>query len=248
MKFSKVRKIVDYDDIRLATFYLIIKLCYISKMASVPSLTLWYSPQACSIVPQILLVEAGLEFRLVLAEVDMSEDERFPEEFKRLNPKKRVPVLKMDSEIITEVPAIVTAISSLVPDRKFLGETTLDSVRVYEWLNYLGGVVHGQAFGGLYRPERLVNDPKLHSAIRDKALENLKQSFKLIESKKAAAGTTYAVGNSFTAADAYLFVLYRWTRAFITDAEVEFPHLAVWVKKLLEREAIVSALKVHTGV
>ena len=157
-------------------------------MAPVPSLTLWYSPQACSIVPQILLIEACLEFQLVLAEVDMSEDERFQEEFKRLNPKKRVPVLKMDDEIITEVPAIVTAISSLVPDRNFLGETTLNGVRVYEWLNYLGGVVHGQAFGGLYRPERLADDPKIHSAIRDKALENLHQSLTLIESKKAAAG------------------------------------------------------------
>lgn len=158
-------------------------------MTSPPSLTLWYSAQACSIVPHILLIEAGLDFELVHAAVDMFQDERFSDEFKALNPKKRVPVLKMNDEIITEVPAIVTAISSLAPDRKFLGQTALDNVRVYEWLNYLGGVVHGQAFGGLFRPERLVDDPKLHSAIRDKALKNLKQSFALIESKIAAAGT-----------------------------------------------------------
>ena len=217
-------------------------------MASPPSLILWYSPQACSIAPHILLIEAKLDFQLVLAEVDMVKDERFTDEFKALNPKKRVPVLKMNDDIITEIPAIVTAISSLAPDRKFLGQTTLDTVRVYEWLNYLGGVVHGQAYGGLFRPERLVDDPKLHDAIRDKAAKNLEQSFALIESKMRAAGTTYAVGNSFTAVDAYLFVLYRWAEKFIAGLTAEFPHLSAWASKLLEREAIISALEVHTGV
>ncbi|KAB5554563.1 glutathione S-transferase [Coniochaeta sp. 2T2.1] len=217
-------------------------------MTSPPSLTLWYSIQACSIVPHILLIEAGLDFELVHAEVDMANDERFSEEFKALNPKKRVPVLKMNDEIITEVPAIVTAISSLVPERKFLGQTTMDNVRVYEWLNYLGVVVHGVAFGGLYRPERLVDDPALHPAIRDKALKNLRERVELIESKMAAARTTYAVGDSFTAADGYLFTLYRWARAYIPDAETDFPHLSVWEKKMLERDAVVRALKVHTGV
>ncbi len=86
----------------------------------------------------------------------MSEDERFTDEFKALNPKKRVPVLKMNDDIVTEIPAIATAISSLAPDRKFLGQTTLETVHVYEWLNYLGGSVHGQAYGGLFRPERLL--------------------------------------------------------------------------------------------
>jgi glutathione S-transferase len=217
-------------------------------MTSVPSLTLWYSPQACSIAPHILLNEAELDFQLVLAEVDVAKDERFTDEFKALNPKKRVPVFKMNDEIITEVPAIATAISSLAPDRKFLGQTTLDTVRVYEWFNYLGGVVHGQAYGGLYRPERLVDDPKLHSAIRDKAGKNLEQSFAWIESKMRASGTTYAVGNSFTAVDAYLFVLYRWAGAFIARLEIDFPHMSAWASRLLERKAILRALEVHTGV
>ena len=219
-------------------------------MASVPSLTLWYSPQACSLVPHALLIEAELEFHLVRAELDMAKDERFTDEFKALKPKKRVPVLKMNGEIITEIPAIATAISSLAPDRQFLGRTTLETVRTYEWLNYLGGPVHVLAYGGLYRPERLVDDPKFHLAVRDKGVKNLKQFFTFIESKLAIAGTTYAVGNSFTVVDVYLFVLYRWAREFITVAEMDndFPHLSALARNMLEREAIKSALKVHTGV
>ncbi len=116
------------------------------------------------------------------------------------------------------------------------------------WFNYLGGVVHVQAYGGLYRQERLVDDPKLHSAIQDNAVKNLEQSIAWIESKMRASGTSYAVGNSFTAVDAYLFMLYRWAGAFIASWEVDFPHLSAWASKLLERKAILRALEVHTGV
>lgn len=122
------------------------------------------------------------------------------------------------------------------------------SVRVYEWHNYLGGVVHGQAHGGLYRPERLVDDPKLHAAVREKALKNLEQAFALIESKLRTSGTVYAVGNLFTAADTYLFVVHRWAGPFIPGLTDDFPLLSAWAKEFVERKAILAALKVRTGV
>jgi hypothetical protein len=51
------------------------------------SLTLWYSPKACSMAPHILLIEAKLKFQLVLARVDMAQDKQFTDEHKTLNPK-----------------------------------------------------------------------------------------------------------------------------------------------------------------
>lgn len=247
-KFRDILTFEQYPAIRHMHFFFAVLEANRLRLDHEMSLTLWYSPQACSIAPHILLIEAELDFQLVLAEVDMAQDERFTAEFKALNPKKRVPVFKMNDEIITEVPAIITAISYLAPDRGFLGKTTMDTVRVYEWLNYLGGVVHGQAYGGLYRPERLVDDPTLHAAVQEKALRNLEQAFVLIEQKLRSSGTMYAVGNSFTAADAYLFVLYRWAGAFIPGLKVDFPHLSAWASKLLERKAIIAAVEVHTGV
>jgi glutathione S-transferase len=184
----------------------------------------------------------------VLAELDMANDERFTEEFKALNPKKRVPVFKMGDEIVTEVPAISTAISSLAPEHYFFGQTTMDTVRIYEWFNYLGGVVHGQAFGGLLRPERLVDDPNLTDAVREKAKKNLEQAFVFIESKFRSAGTAFAVGNEFTAVDAYLFVLCRWARMFMRNWDIEFPLLSAFAGKMSERDSVVKALKVHTLV
>jgi glutathione S-transferase len=188
-----------------------------------------------------LLLEAGLEFELVLSKVG-----KFTEEFLKLNPKGRVPVLAMDDEIITEMPAILTAISSLVPDRKFMGRTALETVRVYEWLNYLSGVLHGQGYAGLWRPERFVDDPKLFPALKARAAETIKQCYAFIETKFVAAGTTHAVGNSFTAVDAFLLVLCRWssTPALNLDMTV-YPCLSEWADRVSQIESVIGALKVH---
>jgi glutathione S-transferase len=178
----------------------------------------------------------------------MVHDERFTEEFKALNPKKRVPVFKMGDEIITEVPAISTAISSLAPEHHFCGKTAMEAVRIYEWFNYLGGVVHTQAYGGLLRPGRVVEDPKMFDAVREKAKSNLEQAFVFIESKFRTGGTNFAVGNDFTAVDAYLFVLCRWARLFMKSWDVDFPCLSAWAGRILERKAVIKAMESHNLV
>ncbi|KAH8892892.1 glutathione S-transferase [Thozetella sp. PMI_491] len=210
---------------------------------TLPALKLWYSPEACSFAPHVTLLEAGLEAELILAQVGS-----MTKEFETLNPKLRVPVLAVDDEIITEIPAVLTAIAQLVPDRKFLGRTPIETVRVYEWLNYLSGTVHGQAFGGLWRPERFVKDPQLYPAVHEKALESLKACYSFIEAKLRASGTTYAVGSSFTVVDPFLVVMYRWGSRPKLDMEAAYPTYAGYAKRLLETKSFVEAHKLHEKV
>ncbi|HWK66777.1 MAG TPA: hypothetical protein VNS34_17770 [Rhizobiaceae bacterium] len=107
---------------------------------------LWFSPGACSLAPHILLREIEAPFEAV--KTSIPDGAHLTEEFTQLNPKNRVPVLLLDGEVITELPAIATAISNLAPKRSLMGRTDLDMVRVYEWMNWLSGTVHGQGFGG----------------------------------------------------------------------------------------------------
>lgn len=81
---------------------------------------LYYSPGACSLAPHILLRGAGADFAFVKEVAG-----KFFPEFLTLNPKSRIPVLvlpiddKHDHErVITEVPAIMTAIAQLPGARK----------------------------------------------------------------------------------------------------------------------------------
>ncbi|KIW12689.1 hypothetical protein PV08_09967 [Exophiala spinifera] len=210
---------------------------------NVPRLKLWYSPGACSFAPHALLLESGLSFQLILSQVGS-----FTDDFMSLNPKGRVPVLAMDEELVTEMPAILTAISQHVPDRHLLGKTPLETIRVYEWLNYLSGTVHGQGYGALWRLARYIEDPMLYAQVQQKGLETIKECYAYIEGKLIENKTTYLVGQSLTATDFFLFVIYRWGLRANINMKVEYLWMTAWADRLLEEKSVLGALKVHTNV
>lgn len=102
----------------------------------------WFSPGACSLAPHVLLHEIGVPFEAVTTNVFAGA--QLAEAFARINPKQRVPVLSLDGQLITEVPAIATAISDLAPERHLMGGTRVDRARVYEWMAWLSGTLHGR--------------------------------------------------------------------------------------------------------
>lgn len=132
-----------------------------------PDIKLWYSSGACSLAPHVLLREIGVPFDGI--ETSVAKAAHLTEEFGRINPKKRVPVLSLDGEVITEVPAIATAIADLAPERHLMGRTALDRARVYEWMNWLSGTLHGQGFGALWRPQRFSDEPDVFDSIKEGA-------------------------------------------------------------------------------
>ena len=95
----------------------------------------------------------------------------------------RVPVLALDSENITEVIAIPTAISSLALDKYLTGRTPLDTARVYEWMSYLSNTLHDAGFGHLFRPQCWTDGPETLESIQAKARACVKECFDLIEGR-----------------------------------------------------------------
>lgn len=97
------------------------------SFASNPVLKPSYSPGACSFAAQVTLLEAELQPELISVQMG-----RMTEEFSRMNPKRRVPVLAIGDQVITGMPAILTAISALNPSQKLMGQNTIETVRAYE--------------------------------------------------------------------------------------------------------------------
>jgi glutathione S-transferase len=200
------------------------------------AIKLWYSSGACSLAPHILLNEAGIEFESVKLDVHAG----YPKEFRHINPKMKVPVLLIDGQTITENPAIMTAISQLVPDKHLLGKTNLEIVRAYEWMNWISGVVHGQAFGGLFRPHRYSDDPTTYPSIKARALLTVQECFATIDQDLSSE---HAVGSDFTAVDAYLYVFHRWGTSLGIDMNGKYPKYTGLVVNLAKRESVQAALK-----
>lgn len=202
-----------------------------------PDITLFYSPGACSLAPHILLHEIRMPFNAV--ETSVAKGAHLTDEFARINPKKRVPVLSLDGDVITEVPAIATAIADQAPERGLMGKTALGRARVYEWMNWLSGTLHGQGFGGLWRPQRFTDDPALFDAIKVKGRETIAECFDLIERRISGP---YATDEGFTAVDPFLLVFYRWGNGIGIDMPKIYPDYTILAQRLVKRASVAAAL------
>ncbi|KAK1142955.1 hypothetical protein N8T08_007196 [Aspergillus melleus] len=173
-----------------------------------PEIKFFFAPGACSLCPHILLHEIEADFKPFQV-INKGPEVKFSDDFHRINPKMRVPVIAVDEQVITELPAVATVISSLVPERGLMGKNTIDTVRVYEWMNYLSGTLHAGGFGHLFRPDRWTTATDLTSleGVKLKARERVVESFQFIEEK---LDEVHAVGGYFTAVDSFLYVFYRW--------------------------------------
>ncbi|KAL4790579.1 hypothetical protein BDV19DRAFT_333061 [Aspergillus venezuelensis] len=207
-----------------------------------PDIKFFFASGACSLAPHILLHEAGLDFEPMQVRNEGTEVV-FPSDYYKLNSKMRVPVIVVDGEIITESPAVNTIISQLSPNKKFLGKTPLETVRVCEWMNYISGTLHGTGYGHLFRPARWTTseDPIVHAGIKAKGEEIVARCFEHIESR-LREGAVYAVGDDVTAVDPFLYSMYRWSGYARLDMGL-YPKLARLVRELEKREAVKIVLE-----
>lgn len=210
-----------------------------------PKIHLYGLAGSCAVAPHILLHESGLDFtKTIYIKEELIKSGGYPEELTKLNPKAKVPVATFDNEVVTENPAIMTYISQLAPSKNLLGKTTLETVRVYEWLNYLSGTLHSAAYGMFFRPNRFVDveDGSLDKHVLAKAKTTIQGIYKFIDTR--LEGKKWAVGEDFTAADAYLYVFYRWgVVAAQLDMEKEYPNYARIAKAVEGRPSTQAVLK-----
>ena len=206
-----------------------------------PEVKFYYAPGACSLSPHILLHEAGIPFSAHPMKSDKGRIV-FPEEYRQINPKMKVPAISIDGVTITEGPAILTAISSLAPEKNLLGRTLLETAKVHEWLSWAASELHMAGFGHAFRPPRCSDDPASFDGIKAKGLECIQNCFAYIEEN---LNGIYAVGDDFTAADSYLFVFYRWGNVGELGMRERYPKFTALVENLVERGAIRETLEVE---
>jgi glutathione S-transferase len=201
-------------------------------------LTLHYSPGACSMVPHVLLYETGVPSEKVLTST--SDGTTKSDAWKKINPKGRVPVLMIDGEVLTEVPAISSYISSLAPDMHLMGRTAMEQARVLEWFNWLSGTMHGQGIAGMFRPYRFTDDETAFPAISAKAKQTLTDGHQQIEAK--LTGRQWACGDHFTAPDPMLLFILRMSNRLGFAMAQTYPAYTAWAKRMEARPSVQAML------
>lgn len=162
--------------------------------------TLHFSPGACSLAPHIVLEEIGLPFHLAL--VSTSDGSTRSPEFRKLNPKGRVPVLVSGASVLTEAPAILVHLAMTNPGRGLISESPDGLVRSIEWFNWLSGAVYAVAIRQVWRAETFTDVAEQHTDIITKGQKNLASAFSQIETRLAVSD--WAVGKTFTIVDPFI--------------------------------------------
>ena len=194
---------------------------------------LYYSPGACSLSPHIVLHESGLAFEAVLASTK-THKLKDGTDYYTINSKGYVPLLELDDgQRLTEGPAIVQYIADLVPAKNLAPAAgTMARYRVMEWLNFISTELH-KTFSPLFTPN-MPDDAK--AMFRERLLER----FKWVDGQ--LEGKTFVTGDTFTVADAYLFVVTNWGQYVGVDVS-GLAHLQAFMARVGARPAVQAALK-----
>ena len=194
---------------------------------------LYYSPGACSLAPHIVLLEAGLAFEPVAANLK-THQLTDGTDYYGINSKGYVPLLELDNgERLTEGPAMVQYIADQVPDKKLApANGTMARYRLQEWLNFIASELH-KGIGGLFNAA-MPEDGK--TVIRAKATDRLKWVDQQLE------GRQYLMGDAFSVADAYLFTVANWTKMVGIDLS-GMKNLSAFQARMAARPAVQAAMK-----
>ena len=208
---------------------------------------------ACSFAPHVLLRHLGVPFHDVVMRVgsdglEPADGSLTHAEYLQIHPSGYVPALTVDGRAVTEMPAVLTMIAHLAPDReaglRLLGKTDTDKVDVVHWMAWLSGTLHSVGFGTTMRPERFVGDKAdAYPAVQAKGRSIIAASFERIDQK--LRGKTYAVGDYLTVVDFNLYFFWRWGMMYDMPMAEKYPNWAKVLKRLEELEAIRKAMEVE---
>jgi glutathione S-transferase len=194
---------------------------------------LYFSPGACSLSPHIAMYEAGLAFEAVMAP---TKTHKLPDgsDFYAVNPLGYVPFLTLDDgRTLHEGPAIVQYIADQAPAKNLApANGTYERYKLQEWLTFIGTELH-KTFSPLFTP----NTPEETKAA---SLERLKSRLQWVDGE--LAGKQYLMGDQFTVADGYLFVVTNWGQYVGLDL-TPFANLVAYRARVGARPAVVAAMK-----
>jgi len=191
---------------------------------------LYFKPGACSLASHIILRELNADFTLESVNTQTQRTESGMN-FQSINAKGYVPVLDTGNAVLTEGAVIL---QYLAESTEFLPEAgTLERFHVQEYLNFVASELH-KAFSPFF------NDNATEEQ-RNQSRQAIRRHFDYLEAQ-LEDGRNYLVGNSFSIADAYLFVVCSWVSVPEIDLK-EWPSLSALWDRVYSRPSVQNAMK-----
>lgn len=201
-------------------------------MYGVIFMKLFYSLNACSLAPHIVLRELGLPFELIKVDLQQHLTE-LGEDFYRLNKKGQVPLLQLeDGSFLTEGAVISQFLIDQVGRKDLLAEiNTAERYQTLSWMNFIASEIH-KAYSPFFHESYGEESKTIFSTILNKHYAWVDQQLE---------GQNYLTGSNFTIADIYLFVVTRWADFIGLDLG-HFIHLKAFMQRIARRQTVQDAI------
>lgn len=195
---------------------------------------LYYSPGACSLAPHIVAHEAGVNLTLERVDTSTHRTEKGTDYY-TINAKGAVPVLELDNgERLTEGPIIALYLGDIGAAKQLVPAAgSMARYRVQEWQNYVTAELHKS-----YSP--LFGTPEVDASAKASYLAALKKKYAWVNAQ--LEGRHYLTGDTFTAADAYLFAVTNWAKLVNLDLS-GFASVQQFMTRVAARPAVQAALR-----
>jgi glutathione S-transferase len=195
---------------------------------------LFYTPGTSSLFPHIVLNESGLLFE----KTKVDEHTKLMGnggDYRTINPLGFVPALQLDDgTVLTEGVSIVQYIADQVPAKQLAPQNlTLARTKLQSWLNFIASEVQMGCFCPLF-----------HSTTSEpaKTMYRERLASRLGHVDRHLVQNQYMLGEHFSLADAYLFVVLNWSRLAKVDLS-PYPYVLGLRKRVGARPAVQAALR-----
>lgn len=197
---------------------------------------LYYAPGTCALACWIALEWANAKYEAVRADYAS-------EEYKRINPLAAVPALDIGGKrALTQAAAILQYIADTFPEAGIgSGEGAMNAFELNETMSFLASDFH-PAFWPFFFPQRYTTDETEAAldAVKTASHARIDRAMQYLDKLIGDSGHVYQRRRSI--ADAYAFVMVRWTEA-LPKTWREYPNIAAFMKRMLEDEAVQHVMK-----
>ncbi len=194
---------------------------------------LYYLSGACSLASHIVIKELNLPCESVQV-TRGSKETADGRNLNDINPKGQVPALLLDNgEVLTESAVLVQYLADQKPEAGLLPVAgTWARYRAQEFLNYIATDLH-RGYGMLFNPAA-----SLERKAEDKG--NLEKKLAMLS--RLLGEKPYALGESFSAVDAYLFTVLGWTKRVGVDLS-PWANLSAFMARVGARPSVLAAMQ-----
>lgn len=201
---------------------------------------LYYHPYGCSLAPAIVAAEAGIPLEFVHVDIlgtphTLADGANYLE----INARNYVPLLvRDDGSQVSEAGIILKVLADLSPAAGLAPAVgTPKRLELDQWLTFLGTELHKSYSPWLFHTE-------VGEAGQDYARKLVARRYAIVEQQ--LSDRTWLLGETFTVADAYLFVMVNWAAAAGTPLD-DFPLIRAWFLRMKTRPHVREAIRRHSA-